>query len=147
MDKQHIEIQDSIKEKLALILGTNNFDLFNYSFDCSYSEKLEVGKYNLFLDENKIASFELHPMINCCGICVSTRAEVNEDWRNKGLGQLLNSIRIDIARAAGYSLLLCTDIDKNEAQRKILKANGWTDIHSFVNSRTKNRVYITVINL
>lgn len=94
-----------------------------------------------------IAGFELHPMINCCGICVSTRAFVKEGYRGKGLGEALNSIRIDISRTLGYGLLLCTDVESNEAQRKILKKNGCTDIYKFVNPRTKNTVILTVINL
>lgn len=154
-----------ITEVLGKELGGEKFDLINTTNSCSYSEKLEVGKYQLVVgkppeppdkygyktmkkgDRKIIASFELHPMINCCGIVVSTRAEVAKEYRGKGLGACLNSIRIDIARQAGYGLLLCTDIEQNEFQRKILAKNGWKDIHKFINPRTKNTVYISVINL
>jgi hypothetical protein len=141
-----MELQNKIKEQLELILE-GEFDLVNKTYNCSYSDKLEIGKYELVVKEETIASFELHPMINCCGICVSTKSNISEKYRNKGLGTILNSIRIDIARYNNYSLLLCTDIESNIPQRKILKANGWKDVHSFVNKRTINRVYLTVINL
>jgi hypothetical protein len=148
-------ITDKIKETLNAVLQRNDWDLYNTSNKVSYSEKLDVGRYELRLPipvsthypYTIIASFELHPMINCCGICVSTKAEVNFSYRRRGLGTLLNSLRIDIARYNGYGLLLCTDREKNEPQRKILEANGWRDIYKFVNPRTKNTVCITVINL
>ena len=141
-----MELQNKIKEQLDLILG-EEFDLVNKTYDCSYSDKLEIGKYELKIKDEIIASFELHPMINCCGICVSTKSNVSQKYRKKGLGTLLNSIRIDIARYNDYSLLLCTDIEINIPQRKILKANGWKDIYSFINKRTNNKVYLTIINL
>lgn len=141
------EIIKKISDTLESILGSKDFDLYNETYKVSYSEKLSTGVYSLKFNKKVIATFELHPMINCCGICVSTKAFVYPKFRNKGLGRLLNSIRIDIARKEGYSLLLCTDIEDNTNQRKILKANGWRDLTSFVNRRTGNKVYISVINL
>ena len=94
-----------------------------------------------------VAEFELYPMISCCGICVSTKSRVIPEYQQRGLGTLLNSLRIDVARYLGYGVLLCTDVVTNEAQRKVLKANGWKDVHEFLNPRTRNRVAISVINL
>jgi len=112
-----------------------------------FTSKLCIVRYTLNIKDKVIAEFTLVPMIGCCGICVSTRASVIPEYRGKGLGTLLNLLRIDIAREAGYSILLCTDIEKNEYQRKILRANGWRDLTSFINKRTKNHVYISCINL
>ena len=55
----------------------------------------------------------------------------------------MNTFRQDIARTLGYSSLMCTDIEQNVNQRKLLKTNGWKDIHSVINKRTKNHVYIS----
>ena len=141
------ELAEKIKEQLSKLLETTDWRLTNTTDKCEYSEKLTTGDYVLRLAGEPIASFRLYPMINCCGICVSTAASVIPSFRGKGLGTLLNSIRIDIARCDGYGLLLCTDIAQNEVQRKILKRNGWSDIKSFINPRTKNHIFISCINL
>jgi hypothetical protein len=114
----------------------------------SWDEKLDMGRYTLKdVKNNVIASFELYPMINCCGICVSTKAMVAFAWQHKGIGTLLNSFRVDLARHLGYGLLLCTDVETNEYQRKVLAKNGWKDLYKFVNPRTRNSVFISAINL
>lgn len=150
------QIVSKHKKLIGAVLGTDKFDLFETNSNVSYNDKLELGKWELRIpvtdrttrtDYTIIASFELHPMINCCGICVSTRAVVAPTYRGKGLGTLLNQFRVDVARELGYGLLLCTDIVGNEPQRKILKANGWADKDEFINPRTKNRVAISTIHL
>lgn len=120
-----------------------------------FARTLDLGSFSLSLDgapnyynrNNTIASFSLASMVNCCGICVSTEARVVEAWQRKGLGTLLNAIRIDWARVLGYGLLLCTDIASNTPQRRVLAKNGWQDIHTFRNPRTGNDVVLSVINL
>jgi hypothetical protein len=148
---EHKESYDALVEKVREgidgILGKDAWTLTNKEYK---SEKLTAGSYELVRKaspKTPVARFKLVPMINQCGICVSTEAWVHDDWRNKGLGALLNGFRVDIARLDGYSVLLCTDVESNVYQRKILKSNGWTDIFKFVNKRTHNTVFITVINL
>lgn len=118
--------------------------------------KMAEGKYEVRIRRVKegktgkwitIAGFELRQMINCCGICVSTRANVMASYQGFGLGTALNSMRIDIARQAGYSLLLCTDVLTNEPQTKILRTNGWKEVYRFVNQNTQNMIGIHVIPL
>lgn len=94
-----------------------------------------------------VASWELVPMVNCCGIVVSTAAYVSPDFRGKGLGTLFNTVRLIIAKEAGYSVILCTDWMENAAQRAILNKNGWKDVYMFNNSRTTHDVAISVLNL
>lgn len=106
------------------------------------------GKYSIVLKGKAlIGTFELYQLPHCCAVLVSCKAFVNDDFRNKRIGTILNSLRQDIGRQLGYSLLMCTDIDSNECQRKLLATNGWKDIHSIKNKRTNNTVYLSVINL
>ena len=63
------------------------------------------------------------------------------------IGTILNQLRQDIGRLLGYSSIICTDIQQNTNQRKLLETNGWKDIHSVINKRTNNRVYLSVINI
>ena len=105
------------------------------------------GTYVVKIKEEKIASFELYKLPHCCAILVSCKAYIFEKYRNKRLGTLMNTFRQDIARTLGYSSLMCTDIEQNVNQRKLLKTNGWKDIHSVINKRTKNHVYISIINI
>jgi len=112
-----------------------------------------LGVYTLYKDKkdgkylNPIASWELYQMPHCCAIAVSCRAFVELQYRSKGLGALLNNLRQEIARLLGYSLLLCTDTSINTHQRQLLATNGWSDICTVFNKRTKNTVYISVIYL
>jgi len=139
-------LQEKIKDTLDAVLGVG-WTLRNTTHKVSYDEKLGMGVYVLKFGDQQVASFELYPMVGCCGICVSTKATVDKAYRNRGIGALLNGLRIDIARYLGYGLLLCTDVESNEYQRKILKRNGWMDLHKVVNPRTKNTIFISAINL
>lgn len=107
----------------------------------------EEANRKAWLKNHVISTFKLYQMPHCCGIMVSCNAFVGEPFRKKGIGTLLNSLRQDIGRQLGYSLILCTDIEKNEPQRKLLKTNGWKEVYSFLNKRTNNKVYISVVGI
>ena len=158
---------EKIKQELDKILGRNDWVLLDKEYDVDYSEKLPVGKYELRIPDADapkerrwdmatrayvelpmpIASFELHPMINCCGVCVSSRAWVHPNFRGRGLNTILNQARIDIARANDYSVLLCTDNIANAPETKTLLKNGWYEIFRFVNRRTNHTLAIQVVLL
>jgi hypothetical protein len=106
-----------------------------------------VGRYRVLAAEATVSTFELYQMPHCCGIIVSCRAEVAPTYQRRRVGTLLNTMRQDIGRSLGYSLMLCTDIEQNVPQRRLLKTNGWRDLTSFVNRRTNNKVFIVAINL
>lgn len=113
-----------------------------------YTDKAENGKYRLIIGEKTVVAFwELWQMKNCCGICVSTASEVGKNFRKRGLGTILNQIRIDYAKGMGYGLLLCTDVTSNKPQQKILTKNGWDKICEFKNPRTGNEIGIHVVSL
>lgn len=114
------------------------------------------GLFELYVELNgkdksdfaiNISHFGLVPMINCCGIVVSTHVQVASRFRNKGLGTLLNKFRIDLAKELGYGCVICTDVLHNLPQQKVLEKNGWKLIHQFENPRTYNQVAIHAINL
>ncbi len=112
------------------------------------------GTYRLLRKNNdtnefkeEITSFELYKMPHCCAILVSCKSLISSKYRNKRIGTIMNTFRQDIGRLLGYSLLFCTDIEKNVHQRQLLATNGWKDIYEVKNKRTQNKVFLSVINL
>lgn len=95
----------------------------------------------------KIASFTLVQLPGCCGVQVSTGAWVAPEYRRRGLGTILNELRIYLSRIQGYGCLLCTDLLSNTPQRRLLSKLGWKDIHTFQNPRTTNQIAISVKEL
>ena len=144
-------VVEKFRENIINAVGRGDFELVNDTdkkYPYNAEEKFGPGHWSLKLSGGTvIASFTLQQMVGCCGVCISTGASVHPDYQKRGLGLVMNSIRIDMARAMGYGVLMCTDVVKNEPQRKILVQNGWKDVHEFINPRTKNRVAISVINL
>lgn len=153
----------SYKKQLAIILNVNpnnisvNFrelsNIKEYPIE-QLEDIIDVSKhlygglqFIVHIDNKFIAGFQLKQFPGCCAFVISTQACTTHLYRKKGIGSILNLLRIDIARTLGYSSLICTDIESNIAQRKILAKNGWKDIHSVVNKRTNNNVFISVINL
>ena len=115
------------------------------------AEKVEIvlqaaghSRYDVFITINgqrtNLATFHLLAFPGCCGACISFACSVSTLWRNKGLGQLLNKMRIQAAYNAGYTLLVCTDKTANTHQVKLLTANGWVKSAEFRNKRTNNMV-------
>lgn len=94
-----------------------------------------------------VSSFWLSMMPGCCGLAVSFHACVYEPFRNKGVGTILNRLRMVIAKDLGYSALICTDVAANKHQRNILRKNNWKDIYQFINRRTGNKVFLSAICL
>ena len=110
--------------------------------------KSERDNYQVELSSGKIiAGWMLKEMPGCCGICVATGAFVMDDFRNKGIGTILNSLRIALATELKFGLLLCTDVLENEPQQKILTNNCWTKINEFLNPKTENTIGIHCIKL
>ena len=88
-----------------------------------------------------IAGFSLVQQINCCGILVSTRTWVNEDWRGQGIAQSMMPLKEALAKEFGYGMLLATvNMSGNLAEVHILEKCGWKLGDSFTNPRTRNEV-------
>ena len=106
-----------------------------------------LGTYIVKCKNQEVSTWKLYELPHCCAFMVSCNVNVLPAFRNKRIGTILNLLRQDIGRALGYSAVLCTDVEHNVNQRKLLATNGWKDIHSIVNKRTQNRVYLSVINI
>jgi len=158
-----LELLDKYKKIISGILKCNSEDIkfyinhsteeigtIDYDKD-EVSKNWELGTYQVIQQiENKkivLSSWKLYQLQHCCAFMVSCNVIVHQDYRNKRIGTILNQLRQDIGRILGYSSILCTDIEQNINQRKLLKTNGWKDIHSVINKRTDNRVCISVINI
>ena len=151
MDKS---IQDYLDE-IAKILGEPVFLYCNgYLIKDYYSIPISKdGEYNEILlkisskqpkSDLLIARFCLSQMFSCCMILVSHNSIVWTKYQNKGIGSILFKFKLSAAKKLGYSTVLCTDIENNAPQRKILAKNGFTDIYNNINSRTGNKVFISV---
>lgn len=94
-----------------------------------------------------VAGWSLTDFSGCCGLLISTAATTAYGYSSKGLGTILNQMRLSIAKYWGYTTLIATDVGGNKPQRKILAKNNWKDVHSFVNRRTGNNVIVSVHDL
>jgi hypothetical protein len=94
-----------------------------------------------------ITSWGLYEFPSCCAFCVSTGAFVEPISRRKGINTLSNRFRQDLAKEAGYSALICTDILTNVGERRTLEVNEFKDIYQIRNARTGNEVVISVKEL
>lgn len=93
------------------------------------------------------AGFYLTQLPGCCGVLVSHNAHIVSGQRHKGLGTLLQAMRIDMAWVMGYTILLATDKVYNTYQRRIMAKHGWKDLTNFTNRRTGHVVAVSVLQL
>ena len=104
--------------------------------------------FKLYLTNNNyLAEFKLIEMPGCCGVCISFNSWVNNKYRRKGVGTLLAEFRKKAANILGYTVMLCTDVDNNIPQQRILDRLDWKQIYSFKNKRTGNNVNIHAVTL
>lgn len=103
--------------------------------------------FNLYLEDTNLAQFNLIEMPGCCGVCISFNSWINYPYRRKGVGTLLAEFRKKAANLLGYTVMLCTDVDSNIPQQRILDKLNWEQIYSFKNKRTGNNVNIHAVTL
>ncbi len=134
------------KEQIEQIIG-QPIEIKRWRVESFMSKTHEEGSWEIWIDKQIIAGFKLVCMPGCCGIVVSTGAYVAAHQQGKGLGTLLNQMRVQIAWQLGYTVMICTDVEGNEPQRVILRTNGWDNIWYFTNRRTQNVVNVDMIDL
>lgn len=140
-----IAFPEGFQEKVDAIVGKGSHMLWQPTEDSKGF--MTDGKYFIHNAAGvTVAFFKLVGLPGCCGVCVSCGAGVYEPLK-KGLGTLLNEMRIVMAKKGGFGVLLCTDRELNTPQRKILAKNGWKDVFQFKNPRSQNVVNISVKDL
>lgn len=112
--------------------------------DYGYGARLHYYEVRNAAKDELIASWGLYEFPSCCAFCVSTQALVVEKFRKRGINKLSNEFRQELARAEGYSALVCTDDIANIAERRTLQANGFLDVYQILNKRTDHYVAISV---
>jgi len=147
-------IEDNILSSISEIVGVPTSQII---ISRQYVDKDNCDAGDYYTVENNISDTPFHnmvyavwfmkPMPGCCGIVISTGVTVNYAFQKRGLGTILNKLRITIAKDLGYGCMMCTDVTTNIAQSKILDKNGWSKLSSFINPRTNNVVNIHAINL
>lgn len=120
---------------------------YNLTISKEYCKSLESTNYRIEREGNLIQSFEMGEMHGCCGIATSFHAYMDKDLRNRGWGTICDLIRQLIAREDGYSILVCTLLQTNDANIKIKEKNGWIKLLQFNNNRTGNEVIMGVFDL
>lgn len=101
-----------------------------------------LDKYNDLCIQFNISAFP-----GCCGIAILHNMHIELKLQRKGLATLFNNFAIDIATAAGFGVLICTDVANHIPVEKILAKNNWNEITTFKNPRTANEVRISMIEL
>lgn len=96
-------------------------------FDGDGSRFVFVHKHNAG-DEygDYVGAFTLSQFTDCEAVVVSHDVFVTTPFQKRGIGTLLNRLRQDMARRAGYGMMICTARVDNEAQNTVLDRAGWT---------------------
>jgi hypothetical protein len=111
---------------------------------------MDLSNPEYLMNVDYVAKFSFKQLPGCCGVVVLYHAAVYGRFSKKGLGTLLNRMRLEWARSMGYGVALCTDVTNTshpDYEQKILKKNGWSNLYVFKNPRTENKVTMSVINL
>jgi hypothetical protein len=93
-----------------------------------------------FANENGYG--ELNNFPGCNQITVSNHAFIYPNQRGKGKGDENHKLRLKRAKLMGYDYMVCTVIDSNVAQRRILTKNNWKELDEFKSSETGHTIII-----
>jgi GNAT superfamily N-acetyltransferase len=130
----------SILEKAMADTSLN----LRFSMDSYYDSKDNIngGKFRIYTLPNfeLVTIFTLEQMKGCNGIVISRSVEITPDFRGKGYGSAFCTMRENIAKDFGYSLIVCTIVVGNIPQEKIMAKNGWQKMVQFMNQKTSNNV-------
>lgn len=135
---------DQLMEKIRNIYPEANLyyiDEFGLRFKTDMWETYKVFKdknanYVLETPTVRICSFALSPLPGNHHITVSHNVYTMPDHRNKGIGNLMNLIRIEMCEEAGTQLLATVSYS-NDTQGKIMQKNGWKPVHAYRGTLTQ----------
>ena len=102
--------------------------------------------FTVWLDyegKSELARFHISQMPGCRAVAIFSRSWVRSDYQGKGIGTLLHKMRLDAAKAGGFSVAICTIDVNNKPQRAILEKFRWVDRGSpFTNADTGHTVQV-----
>lgn len=110
-------------------------------------EEPEEGRFRIYCEATEVARFRLRRSLQCSGIVVPYGVVVNQAYRSRGIGQILERLRLNAAQEAGFGIALMTTRADNAAQIHIARKNGWQDAGIFTNPLTGHRVQLWIHNL
>lgn len=85
---------------------------------------------------------ELNSFPGCNQLVISNHSFVFPHLRGLGIGNKNHVVRLKLMEELGYDYALCTVIETNEAQIRILSNNNWTLLDKFYNKETGNIIRI-----
>jgi hypothetical protein len=91
-----------------------------------------------------VTSFVIEPMAGCNGIALFRAVDIRDNYRGKGYGIHFLNLREKVALDFGYGVAMCTIVDTNIPQAKIMQKSGWKNLYQFTNPRTTNPVSVYV---
>jgi len=107
----------------------------------------EEGAYRLNWNGTDVARFRLRRSPECSGIGIPWAVKVAPAFQGRGIGQILERMRIDALRAAGFGMALMTTRADNEVQNHIASKVGWEKTARFYNRFTKHDVIVWIMPL
>lgn len=117
--KQHL---DPVMHRLEALLPKAG--VMHYSFSTSDRE-LQVKILAGSARPVEVSHFSLSYLPGCREVMVLHGVVVEPSLRHLGVGSLLHATRLDIARAAGCRVVLCTVLSGNSAEKSIITKAGW----------------------
>ena len=146
IDVDFKELLSPYRSDLARAIGVDPNDIELVENPLTVNSGSHMDCY-LYQGDRPIASFSIIMMPGCCGLAISTGAQVWISYRRRGIGTMMNNIRIDLAQKLKFGALICTDVLSNSVQQRILRKNGWAKIFEFRSPRTGNDIGIDIIHL
>jgi hypothetical protein len=109
-------------------------DQFGLSFSPTLPETYDamkngVANYRVLFENEEVSHFTLSPFPEIASICISSNVYVDYKYRKKGIGRILNNLRIEMCRAANVQILMCVVSNLNGPQNNICQGNGWKLVH------------------
>jgi RimJ/RimL family protein N-acetyltransferase len=91
---------------------------------------------------NEFGACEITTLPGSPQVAVSHAVFIFPEHRGKGHGAKNHNLRLKRLKQMGYNYVICTVANANEAEKHILKTNGWNELASFDSSQTIHKVHL-----
>lgn len=105
------------------------------------------GRFEVRTLDGVLAEFSMSPMPGCCGVVIAHNSAVTPKFRRKGLGTLLLTAKMSVARRLGYGQMIATVLTNNIGEQALLSKLGFVRAGEFRNPKTGNLVRTFIVNL